>query len=80
MTVIELTDFFNKEYGIEREWPKVKEVDHQTFANVCKFIFDYESKAVDPVFRLSNGSRAYTVFLGQYGGIMFKNVELLLRK
>ena len=78
MTINELRDLFNREYGIERKWPPTYEVDHITYANVCQGLFDhlidtYNFRSIDDYFLLE-------ISAGPNHGIMFKGVELILAK
>ncbi len=50
------------------------EVDHETFANVCQFYFTSKSNGQYPV------QHIITISLGKNNGLMFKGVELILKK
>lgn len=88
MTTNELRKLFNDKYGMDQNWPTRYEVDHETYANVCQAIFDYqfnrqsefESLGMDDDVEQIPGVHEITIFLGINRGIMFKNVELLLRE
>lgn len=68
MTTRELTTKLNDEYGITKPWPDTYEVDHDTYANVCQDVFTWVRRMQAP-----------GVAIGVHDGIMFKNVELLLK-
>lgn len=74
MTSNELGNYLNKEYGIENPWPAKLEVDADTYAQVCQAIFDH----VVNNYHLSGPF--YEIALGPNKGIMFKNVELILKE
>lgn len=77
MTAQELISHFNRVYGIEKEWPKTYEVDAVTYANCCQFLFDEASDHV--VFEYENFV-SKQISLGKVNrGLMFKNVELILK-
>lgn len=67
MTVNELRAKFN-EFELY-DWPKVYYVDHETYANVCQYIFQKLGELTFPYIQVA---------LGANNGIMFKNVELIL--
>lgn len=70
MTANELAKKFGDEYGFN-PWPSTFEVDAETYASCCQAVFNniLESK----------GGPWISLRLGLSGGIMFKNVELLLK-
>jgi len=72
MTTTELRKKFNSQFGIGVDWPKTYEVDAETYGNVCQSIFNnlrekYEYNVIE-------------ISLGEHGGIMFKNVELIIKE
>ena len=78
MTSDELAKHFDTfDYGLLQKWPKTFEVDAETYANCCQAIFnnkkDYEKEFY------KDGWFARIAF-GHHNGIMFKNVELILKK
>lgn len=76
MTTNELISFFNNRFQIG-EWPDKYEVDHETYANVCDSIFKHDSTEI----MYFNGDMSrVAISLGPNDGIMFKNVELILKK
>lgn len=80
MTVETLNDKFNFLYGLYNNWPKTYEVDYETYANVCQFIFD-STKIEDFANMIGKEDVLWrTIALGLNNGIMFKNVELILKK
>ena len=70
MKTEELKSKFNNEFGLG-EWPKTYEVDHETYAFCCQAVFNWivEHKYYPII-----------IELGPNNGLMFKNVELLLKK
>jgi len=76
MTANELIQFFNDRF-ILGEWPDKYEVDCLTYANVCQAVFEHESTEL--IYFSKKGSQV-KITLGPNHGIMFKNVELILKK
>lgn len=74
MTYQELSHHFNTTFGFG-DWPKTFEVDHETYANICHNIF----KHVWPRERPSDSLIILEISVGKNYGIMFKNVELILK-
>lgn len=74
MTVEELTKFFNDTWGLTR-WPPNWEVDAETYANVCQEVFNRASKYL----QVLDDNYIINVVVGPNHGIMFKNVELILK-
>lgn len=72
MTVEELRVHFNNTFPPDKQWPDRYEVDAETYANVCQFIFWKKADMLSTHF--------IEVAIGKYGGIMFKGVELLIKK
>lgn len=78
MTAPELTSYFNRIFGIEKEWPKQFEVDAETYANCCQFVFDRQVDG-EEITRLLGDKLGITVFVGEkHKGLAFKGVELIL--
>ncbi len=75
MTADELHRLLNDLYGRTKPWPKYREVDAETYANVCQEIFDNLIKTYP---RADN--HVYIALGPLTNGIMFKNVELILVK
>ncbi|HWY35955.1 MAG TPA: hypothetical protein VNX68_15030 [Nitrosopumilaceae archaeon] len=72
MTTEELRLKLNSEFGIN-PWPETYEVDSDTYAHVCQFVFHQHIHAY------TNGRfKQITITVGKNNGILFKNVELLL--
>jgi hypothetical protein len=67
----ELIQYFNNAYGIEREWPKTFEVSAELYGRCCQTIFDRENDK-ELAIKL--------IKLGPNRGLMFKNVELIIRR
>ena len=83
MTANELRALFNESYGIDRSWPKTYEVDADTYANVCQAVFSNKISRGDAA-RVGNEQAGtfYSILdlaIGLNGGILFKNVELILK-
>lgn len=79
MTADELRLYFNDILsrggdpdGLPRSLPSIYEVDHETYANVCQYIFDKKADEVN--------QHIIHIALGLNKGIMFKGVELILIK
>ena len=72
MTTEELRIKFNNEFGLGK-WPKIYEVDAETYGNVCNDIINHL------VYRYEL-YRDVTIQIGPNNGIMFKNAELVLSK
>jgi hypothetical protein len=72
MTAKELRTKFNKEFGF-KDWPEEYEVDVETYGYVCQAVFDNWIERDFP-------PEIARVKLGFKGGIMFMNVELLIKK
>lgn len=77
----ELKSLFNRIFGLN-PWPEKFEVDAETYGNCCQEVFDYiMNHNKDQVLMSSSFDEfAITVILGPNNGLMFKNVELILRK
>lgn len=80
MTADELRKYFIETYGISIAWPKTFEVDHETYANCCQEIFNnFDFKDWSNMTGIKD-VMFYTIALGPNRGLMFKNVELILKK
>lgn len=78
MTAQELREKMNKDYGDKGlPWPSVLDVDAETYLNVCQFTFQ-EKTRFSPV--PLGGVYSVVIHLGLEKGIMFKGVELVMRK
>lgn len=76
MTTEELRRHFNDNFELDK-WPETFEVDHETYANVCNYIF---SLVKENGYLISIGSiTRIGISVGLNGGILFKNVELILK-
>ncbi len=74
MTANELTNYlFNSWVPIDRQ-NATYEVDHETFANVCQAIFDMKAP------KGATSQRIIQIAIGKNNGIMFKGVEIILKK
>jgi hypothetical protein len=76
MTAQELIQKLNKEYGIESRWPTFLEVDGETYANICQFIFDDKLKRVPYICK----TVIIPIAIGETGGIFFKGMEIILKR
>ena len=74
----ELRKHFNKTYGISVQWPKTFEVSAELYGRVCQEIFEHNLNY--DFDELTDDTLAIDVVLGPNKGIMFKNVELLIKK
>ncbi len=72
MTVQELANKFNNEFGLDK-WEAKYEVDAETYANVCQFIFNRNTKLK------MNGIIDVHIVVGPNNGVLFKNVELIYK-
>lgn len=79
MTTQQLREKFNNEFGLN-EWPLIYEVDHETYANVCQSIFEYENLLVTLIDKHLREIEIIKIAIGPNNGIMFKNIELILEK
>jgi len=74
MTAQELRSHFNDTFGLG-EWPETYEVDHETYANACHFVFKQKLE-YDKMYNRF----LLSVTVGSNKGLMFKNVELILKE
>lgn len=77
MTALELVNVMNNEFGLDK-WPTTYEVDHETFANVCRYVFEWNLEHSTLVVK-THEFNLLTISVGLHNGIMFKNVELILK-
>lgn len=77
MTTSELYGLFNNTFGIG-SWPKTYDVDHETYANVCQTLFEWKAERVF-VNNIKDDMKWIEISIGANNGIMFKNVELILK-
>ncbi len=86
MTVQELRKSLEDQYGLHTKWPDRLLVDADTYANVCDFVFNRAVENNDPERGVNCNMRVggYYIIdnlgLGPHRGIMFKDVEISLRK
>jgi len=79
MTANELYRKFADEFGFNK-WPKTYEVDAETYGYVCQSVFHWASMHQDRVIWSSEEEgELIAISLGPNNGIMFKNVELILK-
>lgn len=75
MTAEQLRQKMNDEYGnYNLPWPDSIEVDKDTFINVILFLFDTKSIGFSKV------QHQVQLQLGKNNSVLFKGVELLLKK
>ena len=77
MTTQELRKTFNDTFGLT-DWPEKYEVDHETYANVCQELFSWKAERVFAN-NIEEGIKWIEVSLGPNNGVIFKNVELILK-
>ena len=65
-------------YGIEQRWPNQFEVSAELYGRVCDALVKYI--IAHHVYTMVPG-RGYQIELsvGQHGGVLFKNVELIIK-
>lgn len=90
MTTDELHRFFNDKFGTYKSWPSKYEVDHETYANVCQTVFDHLFEQEKEVWETMENEEqqleraldgtTLPVAVGSSKGILFKNVELILKR
>jgi hypothetical protein len=74
MTAEELIRQFNTVFGT-KEWPKIWEVDPATYGHCCQYVFNRLNYDPD-----GNMFGTIEVSIGNtHNGLMFKNVELILK-
>lgn len=71
----ELIQYFNNAYGMEKEWPKTFEVSAELYGRCCQAVFN---KADNPYIFYGDVT-LFTFALGPSRGLIFKNVELIIR-
>lgn len=77
MTVEQFTRMLNTNYGM-KEWPKELIVDAETYANCCQEVFKQAVENQD--WREWFGFFEFIkISVGKHHGIMFKNIELILK-
>ena len=72
MTAAQLRELFNRSFNLNK-WPKTFEVDAHTYACVCQEVLRRA-----PTMTNIGDVNIVKVSTGKHGGIMFKNVELIL--
>jgi hypothetical protein len=66
--------------SVEKPMPECFEVDHETYANVCQSVLDWAVIDRNKYFNWDGFEDRVSVAIGKHNGIMFKGVELILRK
>lgn len=85
MTYNELATLFNSEFGAHAPWPKIYNVDSETYGNVLdaiiksKPVWDEDKTSLYFTRNFETKNIVFvTIIIGPNKGIMFKNVELIL--
>lgn len=78
MTAQELKEKFNREFGLHGPWPKTYIVNAETYGNVCNELIKYVRDQTEAL-GWEGFPRTVILVVGDNNGIMFKNVELILR-
>lgn len=78
MTANQLLTQLNNTYSLDK-WPKAYEVDHETYANCCQAVFNWLVETGNAQNYPCLESDKEAVSLGPNNGIMFKDVELILK-
>ena len=74
MTSAELRIKFSDEFGVGK-WPKTYKVDKETYGIICNDMLKY-FMTIGALF--TGESYLISISVGNNGGIMFKNVELIM--
>ena len=80
MTANELRQYFNNAFGMERPWPKSWEVDAETYGYCCQEVFDWNVNKHLYILIPGEGYELTRVVIGLNNGLIFKGVELILKK
>ena len=79
LTVEQFTRMLNTNYGM-KEWPKELIVDAETYANCCQAVINHADEKDLGGFETWFGFyRGVKIAIGNHNGIIFKNVELILK-
>lgn len=73
----ELAKLFGDRFGFT-DWPKTYEVDADTYANCCQTVFSWALERQFP--DTSEALFMLKIAVGPNNGLMFKNVELILKE
>ncbi len=82
----ELRQYFHNAYGMETEWPKTFEVSAELYGRACQFVFDQQDLTKELYWDVVKDGKPQewlimkNISLGPNRGIMFKNVELIIKK
>lgn len=87
MTANQLIRMFNEDYGFSNDWPKVYKVDYHTYAHCCQYVFNHVIDNIEMFFEWDQikdgkpfqGANIVGIAIGPNNGLMFKNVELILK-
>lgn len=80
MTTEELRRKFNETFGIDNWWPTFYEVDAETYGNVCNDIINHLINDIKLYMEWDNLDKRVSISVGPNNGIMYKNVELILKR
>ena len=76
----ELIQYFNNAYGLDKEWPKQFEVSAATYGKVCQMLINKAKEDRDLYFNWYGFEDKVSIAIGLNNGVIFKNVELLIKK
>lgn len=79
MTYDELIKHFNLAYGVGNVWPETYEVDAETYASCCQHVFNFLFDNTNVKIKIGNYD-VCPILLGPNSGLIFNNVELILKK
>jgi len=76
----ELIQYFNNTYGLEHKWPRRFEVSAELYGRACQMLINRTREDPDNVRLNWTGQVArVSIAIGPNNGIMFKNVELIIK-
>jgi hypothetical protein len=81
MTSDQLRKVFNDKFGLN-DWPTQYEVDAETYGHCCQAVFDHKDSVVS-IRTLTSGPEEEAIIvvsLGSNKGLLFSNVELIIKK
>jgi len=82
MTANQLKDYFNETFGRTIPWPLHYHVDAETYGNCCQAVFNNKINKGVSVRHTIDGKEITIcpTYLGPNQGLMFKDVELLIKE
>ncbi len=80
MTTKELREYLNNQFGLN-PWPQTFEVDAETYGNVCQDVINWTVNE-NGVWKSFNSENEFhiKIAIGDQNGILFKGVELILKR